>query len=76
MRSLDATLPLHVATEEVVKNAFAKAGYGQRKIEKWWDYYRGIGFIKPVSRNGQILTDENGRTLYSSEFWLNPLVIA
>lgn len=75
MRSLQATLKDNMATESQIKGAFVLAGYGQKKTDKWWNYYRTINYIRPVMRNGLSLMNEQGEQLYSSEFWLNPLVM-
>ena len=75
MRSLDARIEGHVATEDVIKSAFIMSGYGEKRTEHWWNFYRKNGYIRPVSKNGVLLKDEHGSQLYSSLFWVDPAAI-
>ena len=74
MRRLDDTLDNHMATEKQIKGAFIGAGYGAKKVQKWWDFYTspGVRYIRPVVKSGFPLKDTEGNQLYWSEYWPRP----
>lgn len=74
MRKLGYSLVDNMATEQQIKTAFAKAGYGPKKIAKWWDYYRSreVNLIRPVKlHDGSLCMNDKGQLMYCSEFWLS-----
>ena len=78
MREYGKTLEAqrYFATEQEIKNAFAEAGYGIKKCQKWFDDYRRINFIMPVREHGMMLKNTNGEQLYTSpRFWPVPSVV-
>lgn len=78
MREFGKTLEAqrYLATEQEIKNAFASAGYGIKKCQKWFDDYRRINFIVAVREYGLMLKNENGEQLYTSpKYWPVPSVV-
>lgn len=78
MREYGKTLEAqrYLATEQEIKNAFAEAGYGIKKCQKWFDDYRRIKFIVAVTKGGLMLTNEKGEQLYTSpRYWPVPSVV-
>lgn len=71
MRGLDAKLLNHMATEDRIKTEFILSGYGQKRTDYWWDFYRQLSFIRPVKKEGLLLQDEHGSQLYTSIFWVD-----
>ena len=72
LRSLGDSLPQHMATEQQIRNAFSMAGYGPKKIDKWWNYYRNgtVGIILACTKDGRFMTNEDGKILYTTPFWM------
>lgn len=77
MRAFGNTLEAqrNLATEKEIKGAFFAAGYGATKVRKWWEQYRLINFIQPVSQSGFPIKNEHGEQLYTSVFWPSPLLV-
>ena len=76
MREYGKTLEAqkNLATEKEIKSAFFAAGYGPKKVMKWWDQYRHINFIVPVLQGGFAVCNDHGDPLFTSVFWPSPLL--
>ena len=65
----------NMATEKEIKLAFFNSGYGPTKVKKWWEQYRLLNIIQPVTQKGFPLTNQRGEALYTSVFWPEPLLV-
>lgn len=63
-----------MATEKQIKTAFLICGYGPRAIDKWWNVYRNAGIIQVVTKGNIPVTNDNYEKLYTTIYWLPPVV--
>ena len=72
LRKLGDSLEKPMATEQQIRMAFYEEGYGDKRTQHWWDFYRTpkCRIIMPLTKDGQLVRNEKNEQLYTCKFWL------